>query len=426
MSLPTGLKPCGEPAELFSEIISTFSEYVKVRPDDLSIIAALVLASWFTDCAEVAPYLWITGPLGSGKTTLLKLLWCLCRRGLLVGDIRSGSIYQIVDAWNPTLLVDELELGTRASAELLQLLRSGSVPGTPTVRNGKRFSTYGVKAFSSRQPPGDAALSSRGLIISMSPTSCDMRALNNAAMQTLERKFQSRMCMLRVRHHKAVKDQHAFPMDLDGLSPRMKQIARALAAPLLGDAESTSKLIAALRNQDEQARVDRSLEPEWLVVAELMTAVHEGLERGRPISELLVGGLAISVNRRLKFLGEDVKLSAKVVGLILKGLGVCTQSLGRMGRGLKFASPLKLQIHQIAARMGIDRRAIANLTSPEPEYGGVPCALCEEFRLEGGLRFLAINELKPRKQPLLTRRKLLDVVDNRENHRCEPKEAEQV
>ena len=171
LSLPTQLEACGVPSELFREIISALSVFVKIQPEKLRLAAAIALASWFPDCFEAAPYLWITGPLGSGKTKLLKFLWCICRRGLLVGDVRAGSVYQLLDAWKPTLLVDELELeSSGTNAELLRLLRSGSVPGTPTVRNGKRFSTYGIKIFSSRQPLGDAALSSRGLIVSMSPT----------------------------------------------------------------------------------------------------------------------------------------------------------------------------------------------------------------------------------------------------------------
>ena len=220
-----------------------------------------------------------------------------------------------------------------------------------------------MKAVSCRQPPGDAALSSRGLIISMAPARSDTLALDSSAMQTLERKFQSRMCRLRLRYRAAVKKQHALPIDLEGLSPRMKQIAQALAAPLLGNPECTSKLIAALSDQDEQASIERLLDPEWLVVTDLMKASHEGLESGHLISELLVGGLASCVNERLAFQGEDIRLGAKKVGLTLKSLGLRTESLGRMGRGLRFTSTLKREIHQIAARMGIDRRAIVSLTA---------------------------------------------------------------
>ena len=141
LSLPNELLPCGDPPELLAEISSTISSFVKLLPDQLRIVVACVLASWFPDCFEAAPYLWVVGPFGSAKTKLLKLLKCLCRRGLIAGDLRSGSIYKLVDTWNPTLLIDELDLGnSRASGELLRMLRTGSMPGVPTVRNGIRYS----------------------------------------------------------------------------------------------------------------------------------------------------------------------------------------------------------------------------------------------------------------------------------------------
>ena len=125
--LPSGLQPCGGTGQILVEITRTISNFVKLRPEQLWIVGAFVLASWFPDCFESAPYLWIVGPLGSGKTTLLKLLSRLCRRGLIAGDLRSGSLYKLVDAWDPTLIIDELELGSpAANVELFRLLRTGS------------------------------------------------------------------------------------------------------------------------------------------------------------------------------------------------------------------------------------------------------------------------------------------------------------
>ena len=111
LSLPNRLLTCNGSAELLAQISATIANFVILRPDQLRIVAAFVLASWFPDCFEAAPYLFIVGPLGSGKTKLLKLLRCLCRRGLIVGDIRSGSLYKLIDDWNPTLIIDELDLG---------------------------------------------------------------------------------------------------------------------------------------------------------------------------------------------------------------------------------------------------------------------------------------------------------------------------
>ena len=70
---------------------------------------------------------------------------------------------------------------------------------------------------------------------------------------------------------------------------------------------------------------------------------------------------------------------AKKVGLVLKSLGLRTILLGRMGRGLELTSVMKRKIHELAARLGIDRRAISSLMGLESGYGSAPCALCEEF-----------------------------------------------
>ena len=135
------------------------------------------------------PYLYIVGPLNSGKLTLLKLLWCFCRRGLLSGDLRSASLYKLIDTWQPTLLIDELETGSRADGELSRLLRTGSTPGIPAMRDGQPFATYGLKIISSRQPPSDAALLSRGLILSMLPTDDELMPLDDVAIQVSPKNF---------------------------------------------------------------------------------------------------------------------------------------------------------------------------------------------------------------------------------------------
>ena len=230
-------------------------------------------------------------------------------------------------------------------------------------------------------------------------------------MQELEKKFQPRLCMMRLNNRAAVKNHYLSPMNLEGLSPRVKQIARAFTAPLLGDAESTSKLLTILREHDEEARIERSLEPEWLVTEALLTVCHEGMENGRLVSEILVAGIDKEVKKRLKAQGEDIKLGARKVGGVLKSLGLRTVPLGRLGRGLRLISVLRREIHLIAAQLGIDRRAIAPLTALEYGYGGAPCALCEEFGLTGGLRFIEINSFSPKNHRPFERGPLLAKKD---------------
>ena len=394
LSLADGILPCETPYNLLTEIASVISQFVTIRPGQMGYIAAFVLASWFADCFEAAPYLWVVGPLGSGKTKLLKVMRCLCRRGLIAGDLRSGSVYKLVDAWDPTLIIDELELGSSVpNVELLRMLRTGSTPGVPTIRNGQRFSTYSFKIISSRQPIGDAALMSRGVTISMLPANEDTDPLDEAAMQKLEQEFQPKLLGFRLQNHTAVKNFSLSQDALDGLSPRIRQIARALAAPFLGDVGITSELVQSLGGYDEEGRIDRSLEPEWLVAEALMIVCHPGIENGSFDSEILVGELAAQINQRLADQSEDHRLGPKKVGMVLRGLGLPTTRLGRSGRGLKLTLGLRRKIHEVAAQLGIDRRTIAASMALRTDYGGVRCALCEEFGLTDGLRFTETKDI---------------------------------
>jgi hypothetical protein len=393
LSLPDGLRPCDDLPELFAKLASTISNFIRLRHDQLTIVIAFVLASWFPDCFEAAPYLWVVGPFGSAKTTLLKLLYCLCRRGLIAGDLRSGSIYKLTDTWNPTLIIDELELrNSGADSEMCRLLRSGSTRGVPTFRNNVPYSTYGLKVVASRQPLNDAALLSRGTVISLLPTDDELPRLDEAAMQQIVKEYQNRLLVFRLKNYIAVQEFRMPPDALKGLSPRTQQIARALAAPLLGNPKSTADLVAFLGQHDKDARVERFLEPEWLVGEGLFDLVHQGAQSGRLTTEVLIGGVARHVNLKLKNHGEEIKLSARKAGAVVKSLGLGIERLGRLGRGLRLTVPTKRKVHEIARQLGIDRRTVASSSALETGAGGVSCSLCEEFGLSGGLRFIDSDE----------------------------------
>jgi hypothetical protein len=141
-------------------------------------------------------------------------------------------------------------------------------------------------------------------------------------------------------------------------------------------------VLSALRERDSAAKIERALEPEWLTEENLFRLIHEG-----PVHSILVGGIAASINKKLKFRGEDFRISARRVGSVLKSLDLKTEGLGSLGRGLLFTPAMTRQIHAVARRLGISRRTIATSQGIENGYGGRPCLLCEEFGLTDDLRF---------------------------------------
>jgi hypothetical protein len=118
--------------------------------------------------------------------------------------------------------------------------------------------------------------------------------------------------------------------------------------------------------------------------------------RGGYVSEILVGTVAAEINYFLKFRGEDTVLKARKIGQVLKSLGLRTERLGNLGRGMQLNSRLRREIHELARRFEIDRLALCSPDAPKLGYGGAPCALCEEFGLEAGLRYVPATRWRPR------------------------------
>lgn len=291
----------------------------------------------------------------------------------------------ITNQWNPTLLIDELELGRSGSnPELLRILRTGSVPGVPTLRDGNGFSTFGPKVIASRQPPEDVALLGRGLIVNLLPSDEDLARLDEAAMAELAEEFQSRLLMFRLKHFEAVKAFRLPSGSMQGLTGRMKQIAQALTAPLLGNAEVTQTLLDILREHDQSVRIDRSHEPEWMVAGALFELCHKTFEDADVRPEIFVGTIADFVNEVLRERGERVRFTARKTGEILKSIGLRTECLGRRGRGLRFSSSVARQIHHLARQLGINRWNMAPPTALHHGSGGAACPLCEELGINGG------------------------------------------
>jgi hypothetical protein len=398
LTLPSGIRPCGELHELLADLRKTIKEFVEISDRDILLIQSVVLATWFPDLFDSVPYLWLVGPPGSAKTTLLRLLSCLCRRALLVGDIRAAALYQLVDRVDCTLLIDELELsGSRSDLDILRLLRTGSTPGIPAVRNGQLYSTSAFKVIASRQLPDDTALVNRAVVISMLPSLMELRPLSAEEMRRIAEQFQPRLLMFRLSRRSAVRDFRMQACNLDDMTPRARQLARVLLAPLQGDEQAQADLINVLRECDRETQLERFLEPEWLVEEVLFAIDHDRLPNGGRRFAILVGGVAGDVNNMLERRGEDLRFSPRRVGAVLKSLGIKTRRIGNLGRGLMFTPGFHRKVHEVARQLGMDRTHIASIPGVENGYGGAPCALCEEFGLTAGLRFVEPTLRQPRR-----------------------------
>jgi putative DNA primase/helicase len=111
--------------------------------------------TWFMDVVEIAPLAVITAPeKRCGKSQLLFLLGRLAKRPLTASNVSPAALFRAVDAWRPTLLVDEADAFVRENDELRGIINAGHTRDSAYVVRvvgddfkPTKFSVWGAKAL---------------------------------------------------------------------------------------------------------------------------------------------------------------------------------------------------------------------------------------------------------------------------------------
>jgi len=144
-----------DPAALLSEVAKTIRRFVICQPETADGAALWVAMTWLIDTVQVAPLAVITAPeKRCGKSQLLFLLGRLSCRPLTASNISPAALFRVIDAWKPTLLIDEADAFMRENEELRGLLNCGHTRDSAyTVRivgeamTPTRFNVWGAKAI---------------------------------------------------------------------------------------------------------------------------------------------------------------------------------------------------------------------------------------------------------------------------------------
>lgn len=151
--------PWPEPVDanaLLHEVAETIRRFI-VCDREIKLAVTLWCAfTWIIEHVEVAPIAMITAPEKQcGKSQLLTLIGKLSNRPLVASSITAQSLFRVVEAFSPTLLIDEADSFMREDEDLRGIINSGHTRQSafaircvgdnhePTV-----FSTWGAKAIS--------------------------------------------------------------------------------------------------------------------------------------------------------------------------------------------------------------------------------------------------------------------------------------
>jgi len=141
-----------------------FEVYVD-PPDDRyhDVCASTVLLSHRMREFNTTPYVFLYGPPGSGKTRVLDIFNFLCFNPLFSSSMSPASIYQSINKWHPTLLIDETDRWKKAKNDegtlaTLQILNSGYRRNQKVVRASREgtdpilYDVFGLKVIAGTEP----------------------------------------------------------------------------------------------------------------------------------------------------------------------------------------------------------------------------------------------------------------------------------
>ncbi len=93
-----------------------------------------IFGSYLMDVWRLWPRLLITSPTKAcGKSTLLEVIDAMAHRGLVLANASPAVIYRAIEAWAPTLLMDECDTWMKQNEELAGILNSGHTRRTANV-----------------------------------------------------------------------------------------------------------------------------------------------------------------------------------------------------------------------------------------------------------------------------------------------------
>ena len=132
---------------LLREVVRLLGRFVRFgSAHELAVLALFTLHTWAIDAAIVTPYVLVVSPeKRSGKTRALEVVELVVREPLRAANITAAGVFQAIEAWAPTLLVDEVDAIFTARSEHAEALRS-------VLNAGNRRGAFVVRGSSEGEP----------------------------------------------------------------------------------------------------------------------------------------------------------------------------------------------------------------------------------------------------------------------------------
>lgn len=159
-----GIEPAEHPVDasaLLSELCATLKSLVVVPQHSEVAIALWTIMTYLIEpaedpqCINTAPILSINSPdRQCGKSTVKAILALIVARPKTVSNLSDAVLYRIMEAQQPTLLIDEADTFIASRPFMIGILNDGYTPTGTVMRMGgngfqqlEEFSTWGAKSI---------------------------------------------------------------------------------------------------------------------------------------------------------------------------------------------------------------------------------------------------------------------------------------
>lgn len=145
------VEPCldpVDPAQLLDEVKSTIRRFVILTDEQATAAALWVAVTWFSNFFQTIPLIIITAPeKSSGKTQLLLVISRMVFRPLLAANASASALFRAVEAWTPTILIDEADTFFRDNIELHGMINAGHSRDGFVLRSEAVGDSFKVRSF---------------------------------------------------------------------------------------------------------------------------------------------------------------------------------------------------------------------------------------------------------------------------------------
>lgn len=152
--------------ELLRAIVGILKSHAILPRGAAEAISLWIVGTYCYDNFRIFPKLLLSSPeKRCGKSTLLEIVRSLSHRALIASNITPSAIFRCIDAWKPTLLIDEADTFVHGNEELRGIINSGHTRSTAYVirvvgddHEPKQFSTWAPMVLAMIKLPPDTIL----------------------------------------------------------------------------------------------------------------------------------------------------------------------------------------------------------------------------------------------------------------------------